>query len=189
LVAGALNQTKSRVKKKVGRAKLFPPWKGVPRPPRHILEPSRIKRRLAFLIVTGSRNSKIRRELGITQKTLDQYLEHPDIEDAIQNMEQEIYTAAERRYQHLFIDSVDQMATILTNGSSVEDKLKAIDMTWRSLGRLQTGKGDTTNINAVAAAQTGGSDLERDDAQNIMQFLKLMKQKESSETVVEGAES
>jgi hypothetical protein len=156
VILEAKSGTKPRIKKKVGRAKLFPPWKGVPRPAQHILEPSRIKRHLAFLVVTGSRNSKIRRELGITQKTLDQYLEHPEVEDAISNMEQEVYTAGERRYQHLFIDSVDQMAGILSNGTSAEDKLKAIDMVWRSLGRLQTGKGDTTNINAIAAAQAQG---------------------------------
>jgi len=137
-----------------------------------------VKRKLASLIVRGKRYSHIRKELGCTQKTLDFFLEHPDIQDAIQAMEQEMYGAGEREYQHLFLDTISRTRTILSKGST-EEALKAIEMVWKAHGRLSTGKSDGTTIynNPMAVGIGQGTNIEdRTDAGSVLQWLKEQRQ-------------
>ena len=157
----------------------LPPWKGPSKS--RSLEVNRIKRRLSFLVVSGKRNTYIRKQLGITQKTLDEYLQNAEVQESIQNMSDEIYTAAEREYQSLFLDSISCIRTQI-HSKDGQTALQAIEMLWKAHGRLLTGKatGDVNVYNQqLAAAQAGvAQEVDRDSAGSILEFLKLLKSKE-----------
>ena len=154
-------------------------------PKKDVIDPSkykRIKRRLAFLIVSGKRNNYIRKQLGITQITLDRFLQMPGIQESIQNMSEEIYTAAEREYQSLFIESVSKVRSLIQSKDG-ELALRSIEMLWKAHGRLLVGKQSSGDVNvynnAQATAQAAlNQSVDRDDAGNILEFLKIMKSKE-----------
>src|SRR2546425_4227249 len=106
---------------------------------RHVRQ---VKRTIAFLVMLGKSNRTIAKRLGI--KRLKPYLDHPEVQRAIEEMEEHLWTRAEKRYAALFFKSLDAIENLLggkpVKKDYVRPSLRAVELVWTAHGRLPRGR-------------------------------------------------
>src|SRR5438132_1769019 len=128
---------------------------------RHV---QKVKRRIGFLIAIGASNRRIKRELGL--ENVKRYLAHPDVQQAIEEMAEHLYTRAEKRYAALFLKSLTAVEKLLDGKPMPKGyerpSLRAVELIWAAHGRLpqRGGKGDA----GEPAGNTYNLNFDRADA-------------------------
>lgn len=133
---------------------------------------SRLLRRLSLSVILGKTNNQIARELNVAYTTISKWMQDPEVQEYIQEMETNYYTQVERDYTRLMKDSVMRARRILKNGKDA-DAIEVIDKVWKGQGKLPVPKGsETPAMNQQVLVQGGGSMMERPDAQYALEWLR-----------------
>ena len=155
-------------------------------PKKDVIDPSkykRIKRRLAFLITIGNSNSRIRKKLGISQNTIDKCLIEPEFQDLLERTNDNVFGAAERDWESLFLDVTTRMRKEIKIGNS-ESAFKHIEMYLKAKGKLPIGtnkEGVVVNNSQLVNAQAGASVIsERDEASHALKYLRMVREQITS---------
>src|SRR6266446_390700 len=96
---------------------------------RHVRQ---VKRTIAFLVNLGKSNKTIAKRIGV--KVLKPYLQHPSVIRAIEEMEEQLWTRAEKRYAALFFKSLTAVENLLDGKPMKKDcdkpSLRAVELVW-----------------------------------------------------------
>jgi hypothetical protein len=76
----------------------------------------RNKHRLASLVLLGWRNGRIARELGVSSRTIRTWLNHPEVQEAIRELEGELHRSTERLHAGLLRTSMRRKNKIIRQG-------------------------------------------------------------------------
>jgi len=124
------------------------------------------------MVILGKTNNQIARELGIAYSTVSKWMQDPEIQEYIQEMETNYYTQVERDYTRLLKDSVIRARLILKKGHD-RDAIEVIDRVWKGQGKLPVPKGtETPAISQQVMVQQGGAMMDRPDAQYALEWLR-----------------
>ena len=148
----------------------------------------RNKHRLASLVLLGRRNGQIARELGVSSRTIRTWLNHPDVQEAIRELEEELHRSTERLLAGLYRGSIRRMHEIIRKGEG-KLALRAIELLWSSSGLLQKAGPETNVFNQQRQLVNVQPTFDRADAKAAMALLRRERERHERERESELAPS
>ncbi len=142
----------------------------------------RNKHRLASLVVLGKRNGQIAREFGVSSRTIRTWLDHPEVLEAIRELEEESHRSTERLLAGLLRASIRRTNKIIRHGES-KVALRAIELFWNSSGLLQKAGPETNVFNRQQLVQP--MIMDRADAKAAMALLRQERERQRREHEIE----
>ena len=138
----------------------------------------RNKRRLAGLVLLGWRNGQIAREFGVSSRTIRAWLDHPQVQEAIRELEEELHRNTERLFAGLFRASIRRMNKIIRKGDA-KVALRAIELLWTANGHIARGKEGPEIVNQQVLSQP--LIMDRADARAALALLKDERRRQERE--------
>jgi hypothetical protein len=144
----------------------------------------RNKHRLASLVVLGKRNGQIAREFGVSCRTIRAWLDHPEVQEAIREAEEEVVRRTKGLVFRVYCKSIRAIERILTDGDT-KSKLRAIELIWITQGRLPPRGARVTLCNhnhletgTPRCQQSGQRALDQEEAREAMSLLRAERERQ-----------
>lgn len=130
----------------------------------------RDKKRTALFHVTGLTNKEVAEKIGVGSGTIAKWLREEDVQDYISYHEENVYSAAEKKFEHLYVNATSRLEKLIESKSETI-ALQAVNDVMRMKGKLGEKKHLMEEMLSQGGGMVGAFALQGPQAEKAMKFL------------------